>query len=115
MISIDTILTSAFITENRPFFEGAKVQKIQQPTRKELILHLRSNFESKKLYINIHPQFFHATLMNKQNETRRNLKITKKPPMFCMLLRKHMEGAKITRINSPAHERIIEIFFENYD
>ena len=47
MISIDSLLAEAFVEENRAFFEGAKVQKIQQPTRKELILHLRSNFESK--------------------------------------------------------------------
>lgn len=115
MISIDSLLTGAFVEENRTFFEGAKVQKIQQPTRKELILHLRSNFESKKFYINIHPQFHHAALMSKENEAKRNLKIPAQPPMFCMLLRKHMEGAKIVRINKPEHERIIELFFENYD
>lgn len=115
MISIDTLLTEAFVEENRGIFEGAKVQKIQQPTRKELILHLRSNYESKKFYININPQFGHVSLMSKENEARRNLKIPKQPPMFCMLLRKHMEGAKIVRINKPEHERIIELFFENYD
>lgn len=115
MISIDSLLAEAFVEENRAFFEGAKVQKIQQPTRKELILHLRSNFESKKFYINIHPRFHHAALMNKENEAKRNLKIPAQPPMFCMLLRKHMEGAKIVRINKPENERIIELFFENYD
>lgn len=115
MICPDTLLTEAFVKENKDFFEGAKVQKIQQPTRKDLILHLRSNFESKKLYININPQFYHAALMSKENEAKRAIKIPQKPPMFCMLLRKHMEGAKILRINRPEHERIIELFFENYD
>ncbi len=119
MIHIDSLILEEFYNENKDFFENAKVQKIQQPTRKEIILQLRKNAqtggETKKFYININPEYHHICFMSKDNEKRRCLEIPKQPPMFCMLLRKHMEGAKILKINKPENERILELFFENYN
>lgn len=119
MLQIDSMLVEAFYNENKDFFENARVQKIQQPTRKEIVLHLRKNTpnggETKKLYININPQHYHLCFINKETEARRNLQIPKQPPMFCMLLRKHMEGARIIKIQKPEFERIIELYFENYN
>ncbi len=115
MISIDSLILEDFCKENEDFFIGAKVQKIQQPTRKELVLHLRNNFESRKLYININPSLYHIAFMSKENEKKRCISIPKQPPMFCMLLRKHMEGAKILKIIQPKYERIVELYFENYN
>lgn len=115
MLNIDSLLLDAFYEENKDFFINARVQKIQQPTRREVILQLRNNGESKKLYININPSFHHICFMNKENEERRNIEIPKQPPMFCMLLRKHMEGARILSVKKPEFERIIELNFENYN
>lgn len=115
MLHIDSLLLEAFYKENKDFFENARVQKIQQPTRREIILQLRNKGESKKLYININPAFYHLCFMSKENEQRRNIEIPKQPPMFCMLLRKHMEGARILKINMPPFERILELTFENYN
>lgn len=115
MINIDSLTIEAFVSENADFFEGARVQKIQQPNRRELILNIRSLGESKKLYININPEFYHICFMSKENELKRNIKIPKSAAMFCMLLRKYLEGAKIIEIKKPSHERIVEIYFEYYD
>ena len=115
MLSFDFLLLKSFLEENISFFENARVQKIQQPTRREIILHLRNNGESRKFYININPAFYHVCFINKANEERRNLQIPKQPPMFCMLLRKHMEGARIIKVNIPEYERILELYFENYN
>lgn len=115
MIHIDSIILDNFLNENTDFFQSARVQKIQQPTRKEVIIQLRNNKETKKFYINIHPDFFHVCFMDKENEKKRNLTIPKQPPMFCMLLRKHMENAKIIKVQKPQYERIIELYFENYN
>ncbi len=115
MLSIDSLLIEDFYKENKDFFVNARVQKIQQPTRREVILFLRNNAESRKFYININPEFYHLCFMNKENELKRDIQIPKQPPMFCMLLRKHMEGAKIISINKPQFERIIELNFENYN
>ncbi len=115
MLNIDSLLLEDFYNENKDFFVNAKVQKIQQPTRREVILFLRNNAESKKLYININPEFYHLCFMSKENEIKRDIQIPKQPPMFCMLLRKHMEGARILSVKKPEFERIIELNFENYN
>ncbi|MBO7672393.1 NFACT family protein [bacterium] len=115
MNTFDNLTLKAFVKENTDFIKGARIQKVQQPTRRELILVLRKNSDTKKLYININPQFYHLCFMSKENEALREIKIPQKPPMFCMQLRKHLENAKITRINQPAEERIFEIYIETYD
>lgn len=112
MINFDSLLMKAFLKENENFFTNAKIQKIQQPTKKELILNIRNNSLSKKFYVNIHPSFFHLCFMNKENEQKRNMVIPKQPPMFCMLLRKYLEGARIKRVCVPDYERIFEIYFD---
>ena len=115
MQNIDYITLKAFFEENIDFFIGARLQKIQQPTRKDFIFQLRNNGESRKFYININPQFYHVTFMSKENEERRGLTIPKQPPMFCMLLRKYLEGCKISDALVIEGERILEFHFETMD
>ena len=115
MLNIDSLLVEDFYNENKDFFVNARIQKIQQPTRREVILLLRNNAESKKFYININPEFYHLCFMSKENEQKRDIQIPKHPPMFCMLLRKHLEGARILSVHKPDFERIIELNIENYN
>ena len=115
MITFDSLTLKAWIEENNEFLTGARIQKIQQPTRKDFVLTLRSKGESKKLYININPQFHHICFMSKENEEKRLIEIPQKPPMFCMLLRKYLENALISRVNQPPYERILEFYIETYN
>ena len=115
MITFDSLTLKAFIEENRDFFTGSRIQKIQQPTRRELLFTLRNNGNSRKFYININPQFHHLCFINKETEARRFLEIPLKPPMFCMQLRKYLENAKIVKVNQPNHERIFEIYVETFN
>ena len=115
MQNIDYITLKAFFEENIDFFINARLQKIQQPTRRDFIFQLRNNGESRKFYININPQFYHVTFMSKENEDRRGLTIPKQPPMFCMLLRKYLEGCKISDACVIEGERILELHFETMD
>jgi len=115
MINIDYITLNKFFEENIDFFIGSRLQKIQQPTRKDFIFSLRNNGESRKFYININPQFYHVAFISKENEARRNLIIPKQPPMFCMLLRKYLEGCKISDALTVENERILELHFETMD
>lgn len=115
MINIDYITLQTFFEENIDFFVGARLQKIQQPTRRDFILSLRNNGDSRKFYININPQFYHIAFMSKESELRRNLTIPKQPPMFCMLLRKYLEGCKISDARVVEGERIFELHFETMD
>lgn len=115
MINIDFLTLRDFFEENIDFIIGSRLQKIQQPTRRDFIFSLRNNGESKKLYININPQIYHLAFMTPEGEARRALKIPKHPPMFCMLLRKYLEGCKIDDARVVENERILELFFETTD
>ncbi len=112
MINIDFLTLKAFFIENIDFFIGARLQKIQQPTRREFILSLRNNSESRKFYININPQIYHVSFI--END-RRQIEFPKHPPMFCMLLRKYLEGCRISDAVVIENERILEFHFETYD
>ncbi len=115
MITFDSVTLKSWIDENREFLTGARLQKIQQPTRRELVFTFRNNSDTRKLYININPQFFHVCFMNKENEAKRLIEIPQKPPMFCMLLRKYIENARISKVNQPDYERILEFYIETYN
>ena len=115
MITFDSLTLKAFVKENREFFIGARIQKIQQPTRRDFVFSLRNNGEVRKFYININPQLRHICFMDKKNEQRRRIEIPKQPPMFCMLLRKYLENSRIYKIQQPENERIFELYIETYN
>lgn len=115
MINFDSLTLNEFAKENYEFFLGAKIQKIQQPNRSELIFSIRNKGDSRKFYINFNPEFYHLCFMSKENEKLRNIVIPKTAPMFCMLLRKYIQNAKILNILVPKNERIFEIYFEYFD
>lgn len=114
MITLDYLSVKAFYEENKDFLIGSRLQKIQQPTRREFVFTIRG-LETKRLYVNIHPQLYHLCFVNDETYKLRDIQIPSKPPMFCMLLRKHLEGFRITKVNLPPYERIFEIYFESYN
>ena len=115
MISFDSLILKAFTGENKEFITGARINKIQQPTRRELLLSLRNNGQTKQFYINIDPKMYHICFMSEENFQKRLIEIPQKPPMFCMLLRKYLQNSKIAKVNQPDGERILELFFETYN
>ena len=114
MINFDSLCLKYFGLEFAPLLTSGRIQKIQQPSRKEIILNIRSLGQNYPLYININPQYPHLCVLTKHGEAQREVENPQKPPMFCMLLRKYIEGAKIKKINIPKHERIFEIFIDSY-
>lgn len=115
MITFDVLTLNTFVEEQGSFFIGARINKIQQPTRREFIFTLRNNSETRMFYVNINPQFYHCCFMSKENCAKRILEIPQKPPMFCMLLRKYLENSRIAKINQPKNERILEFYIETYN
>ena len=114
MINIDSLTLKLFAKENAQYFEDARIQKIQQPTRRDLIIQLHQGGETRKLYININPSVYHICFLSSETIERRNIIVPQQPPMFCMLLRKYMVGSRIVRVNVPEDERIFEIYFETF-
>ena len=115
MINFDSLSLKALIREIEPILTEGRVQKVQQPSRTELLLSIRSGGKNHKLFLCVDPKYPHVCFLSEQGEEYRHIQIPKKPPMFCMLLRKHMEGAKIKAVRQPANERILEIHFDSYN
>ncbi len=115
MITFDVLTLSAFINEQQDNLTDARINKIQQPSRREFVFTLRKNSETRFLYININPAFYHVCFTNKLNLAKRVIENPKNPPMFCMLLRKYLENSKISKINQPENERILELYIETFN
>ena len=86
---------------------GAHIDKIHQPSTDELVLLLRKSGFAKRLLISAKAgqQRLHFTEMRFDNPAT--------PPMFCMLMRKHLGAGRILSITQPDYERLIEITFSS--
>ncbi len=114
---LDSLTLQYFYKENFDFIQGSVVQKIQLPSRYEIILNIRNinKSQNKKLYININPKYPHVCFINENSANLRDIKIPKNPPMFCMQLRKYLGGSKIKNFRVVEYERILEIYFDYFD
>ncbi len=102
----DAIFLSAVCDELRRSVIGARVEKIQQPARDMLLLQLRGK-EKLLLSANVSRPRFHLTQAVFENPAQ--------PPMFCMLLRKHLSGGRIAAIEQPPAERSVELTLDCTD
>src|SRR5699024_9582032 len=96
----DGIVTKAVPEELSGQFVPGKMTKIYQPTETELILTIRSKRKNHDLLISIHATYARIHLTNDQ------YKNPQEPPMFCMVLRKHLAGAIVEKIEQDRLERI---------
>ena len=119
MYNFDSLTLKYFFEENFDFINGAIVQKIQLPSRHEIILNIRNlnknKPQNKKLYININPKYPHICFLNDETYAKRDIEIPTKPPMFCMQLRKYLNGPKIKDFKIIKYERILEFYFDYFD
>ncbi len=84
---------------------GARVDKIYQPNRDELVLSLRTREASGKLLLSARANSARI------NFTRLVPENPKEPPMLCMLLRKRLSGARLTAVRQPELERLLCLDF----
>ncbi len=106
---LDALCLSGVVHELQNALSGAKIDKIYQPGRDEVVLALRAPAGNVKLLLSANPSHprAHLTQISRENPD--------KPPMFCMLLRKHLQGARILELNQPPLERILEFRLEALD
>ncbi|MGP7817568.1 Rqc2 family fibronectin-binding protein [Niallia sp. 01092] len=100
-MSFDGLFTKAMTTELLDNLKGGRINKVQQPFSNEIVLVVRANGKNQKLLLSVHPSYARIQLTE---ETYEN---PKEPPMFCMLLRKHLEGYFIENIYQIGNDRII--------
>ncbi|MDE7360620.1 MAG: NFACT family protein [Oscillospiraceae bacterium] len=89
---------------------GARVDKIYQPSREEIVLSLRllnsPDRSAKKLIFSANGGSARVNLTSAEFENPQS------PPMFCMLLRKHLGGGRLIDIRQDGLERILYFDFE---
>ena len=106
---LDALCLTAVAGEVRAAVQGGKIDKIYQPTRDEAVLYIRGPAGNVRLLLSANPGHPRAHL------TERNRENPEQPPMFCMLLRKHLQGARILELNQPPLERILDFRLETLD
>ncbi|AGA70172.1 putative RNA-binding protein, snRNP like protein [Desulfitobacterium dichloroeliminans LMG P-21439] len=108
-MALDGITLHHLIRELAPQLTGARIDKVTQPEKEEIHLQLRSQGQSYRLLLNI------SATAARLHLSRKNKKNPVSPPMFCMILRKHIEGGKILKIEQLGLERIILLSVQNYN
>ena len=106
---LDALCLSGVVAELKPILTGAKIDKVHQPGRDEMILALRLGRGNGRLLLSASPNHprLQMTELSRENPDA--------PPMFCMLLRKHLMGGRILSVEQPHLERIVELRLEVLD
>lgn len=108
-MSLDGVFLYSVINELKGTIINGKVDKVNQPEKDEIILNIRQGRTTHKLLISSSSSYprIHLTQANKVNPL--------KAPMFCMVLRKYLNNAKIVGIEQINLDRVLVIHFENTD
>ena len=106
---LDAIYLSALTGELREKIEGGRIDKVQQPEKDMLLISLRSKGENLRLLLSA------GTGRARVQLTENSFENPAEPPMFCMLLRKHLVGARIVSVRQPDWERMLIMELEGHD
>ena len=108
-MAFDAFFLSAVLEEVKERCIGARIDKIHQPSRDTLILQMHSRDYRSKLLFAANPTAPRLHLTNASPEN------PAEPPMFCMLLRKHLMGAKLSEVTQIPMERCATFTFDCTD
>lgn len=105
-MAFDSLVTSNIAETLHQTLTGARVMKVFQPDKHTVLLKLHHQAKGKQqLLLSCHPQScrLHLTTATYENPAH--------PAMFCMLLRKYLEGSRIKDFRQMGADRLVEITF----
>lgn len=108
-MSLDGIVLNNVSRELNKRLSDCRISKIYQPEKDEIHFNIRSHGENLRLLLSAssnNPRVYFTDFAKSNPDS---------PPMFCMLLRKHIQGARIINIEQVSLERILKISFECTD
>ncbi|MEH7353051.1 NFACT RNA binding domain-containing protein [Neobacillus drentensis] len=100
-MSFDGLFTKAMVDELVLSLKGGRINKVHQPYKNEVILTVRAHGVNQKLLLSAHPSYARVQLTNEAYDN------PSEPPMFCMLLRKHIEGYILEDLYQIDNDRMI--------
>ena len=106
---LDAVTIGALTRELNDRIAGGKIDKVQQPERDMLIVSLRAKGKNLRLLMAA------GTGNARVHITTGSFENPAEPPMFCMLMRKHLIGARIISVEQPKLERMIIITLDTHD
>lgn len=102
--------TLTYLTQElRAALVGGRVERVNQPERDTLLMMLRSGGENYKLILSANPNQPRAQL------TAQSFENPQEPPMYCMLMRKHLQGARVAALTQPDGDRVLTMIFDCVD
>ncbi|MDQ0253781.1 putative ribosome quality control (RQC) complex YloA/Tae2 family protein [Evansella vedderi] len=105
-MSFDGIVTRAVTNDLKEQLLTGRIVKIHQPYKTDLIITIRVRGRNQSLFISANPSFARLHI------TKEKFENPQEPPMFCMLLRKHLEGSIVENIEQKGLERIVTFSFK---
>jgi predicted ribosome quality control (RQC) complex YloA/Tae2 family protein len=102
-MSFDGLFTKLMTNEISTTLISGRINKIYQPYKNEIIMQIRAGGKNHKLLLSAHPSYSRVQLTSEAYDN------PNEPPMFCMLLRKHLEGSIIENIYQIGLDRMIAI------
>ena len=105
-MAYDGIITYAVAKELKERIVPGKIEKVYQPGPEDLLVHIHTQRGNVRLFISCNSSAARVCL------TSGSYTNPEQPPTFCMLLRKHLQGGRITDVRQKDAERIIEIDIE---
>ncbi|MDE6212076.1 MAG: NFACT family protein, partial [Lachnospiraceae bacterium] len=106
-MAFDGITIANITKELQETLLGGRIYKIAQPENDALLLTIKNNGGQYRLLLSADASLPLVYL------TEKNRQSPMTAPSFCMLLRKHLQNARITAISQPGLERIIHIDLEH--
>ena len=108
-MSFDGIVTRALTDEFNTKYIGARVDKIYQTEKDEIMINMRSKDGAFKVLISAssnNPRFY-VSKVTKENPTE--------APLFSMILRKNLSGSKLLRVEQFGFDRAVSFVFKGYN
>ena len=105
-MALDAALLSLVTEELKTRLAEARIDKIFEPTRDEVLLTLRTRTETFRLLLSARSGSARICL------TRENFENPAVPPSFCMLLRKHLSGGRLLDVHQLEGDRIVFFDFQ---
>ena len=107
---LDAIFLTALTAELNETLPGSRIDNIQQPDRETVLLSLRTQGAgNRRLLLSASPN--HPRI----HYTAEKFEQPAQPPMFCMLLRKHLSGGRILSLTQLPMERAVDLCIESAD
>jgi predicted ribosome quality control (RQC) complex YloA/Tae2 family protein len=106
---VDVFAVTALAAELSKALEGGRIDKIHMPAKAEVHLIGRAQRGPFRLLLSANPQRARAHLSTVARENPQS------PPMFCMLLRKHLTNGRFAGLYQPRLERVLHFYWDAAD